>query len=80
MLASRKLLAALALFSALTTLGQNAQASPGANMTPLPGLAPLSARPLAMPVTCRPYEHCHSRCVRWRWGKCRRSVRYCHTC
>lgn len=78
--AHRKLLAALALSSALLALGGPAQANPAGNMTPLPNLAPLSADSVE-PIDCRRYRHCHSRCVRrGLFGKCRRRVESCHRC
>lgn len=78
MLSTRKLLAAFAVATGLLALGPSAQAGPMTNMTPLPALVPFTTQPSTEPVHWRPYYHCHSRCVRWRWGKCRRYVRYCH--
>lgn len=80
MFATRKLLAVLAVSSGMMAFAASTQAGPSSNMTPLPELTPLTAEPLAEPVHCRRYYHCHTRCVRWRWGKCRRSVRTCHRC
>ncbi len=75
-----KLLAGLALASALWALGGSAQANPAANMTPLPNLAPLSTQEVE-PIHCRRYRHCHSHCVRrGMFGKCRRWVQRCHRC
>lgn len=78
MVATRKLLAVLALSTGMLAFAGSAQAVPASNMTPLPELAPLSSQGIAEPVHWRRYYHCHRRCVRWRWGKCRRAVRYCH--
>jgi hypothetical protein len=78
--AHRRLLAALALSSAMLAFGGAAQAAPAGNMTQLPNLTPLPVESV-QPIDCRRYRHCHSRCVRrGLFGKCRRRTEYCHRC
>ncbi len=73
---TRKILAGLALATAMMAFGGSAQAAPLGNMTPLPNLAPLSEQ--AEPAHCRRYRHCHSVCHGWRWK--RRCHTRCHRC